>query len=449
MVRDGGQLSRNAGARGAGDARCSASWPRRSCKVGDAQGHPTSANLGDTAGARASYRRAIAIARPCSPATMSRRARTLARAHRQLADVLAWSGDMTGGAGRTRSARGGCTRRSPPRAGRRSRTGCRRRSARSSWAICSAIPTSRTSERPAEALQPLRRGTVGAARAGDAQAPQHERVRRYVGLDAGAASARWTKARADWDGRRAGISGVVRDPLGAGGRGQAHNDIQRDLAVAYEKLGNVQRARGRHAAAIDSYRGALAQFERLAEADPSNAVAARSAAISREKLADTLVATDVRAEATPCCMRRSPPIAVSATAIPTTCRRAAIGTAWRSGWATSLRRRHRVAGKRVACGANRLMWPRAARARRFGLPPGKRYLPPRAGARRVWLVIAASARLKPGPTGSGFSTLGSRLSDGGPASHAGARLKPGPTGIGAFLRLSALGSRNGGAGLSS
>lgn len=31
-------------------------------KVGDAQGHPTSASIGDTAGARASYERAIAIA---------------------------------------------------------------------------------------------------------------------------------------------------------------------------------------------------------------------------------------------------------------------------------------------------------------------------------------------------------------------------------------------------
>jgi hypothetical protein len=70
-----------------------------------------------------------------------------------------------------------------------------------------------------------------------------------------------------------------------------HTDIQRDLAVAYEKLGNVARARSDTRAAIESYRGALAQFMRLAETDPSNVVATRSVAVSREKLADALLAS--------------------------------------------------------------------------------------------------------------------------------------------------------------
>ena len=65
-------------------------------------------------------------------------------------------------------------------------------------------------------------------------------------------------------------------------------EVQRDLAIAYEKLGNVQLASGRAGAAESSYRGALSEFERLAKADPSNVVAMRSVAISREKVAGTL-----------------------------------------------------------------------------------------------------------------------------------------------------------------
>ena len=73
--------------------------------------------------------------------------------------------------------------------------------------------------------------------------------------------------------------------------------MQRDLAIAYEKLGNVQLALGRTAAAEASYRGALGEFERLAKADPSNVVAARSVAISREKVAGTLAAQGHQASA--------------------------------------------------------------------------------------------------------------------------------------------------------
>lgn len=74
-------------------------------------------------------------------------------------------------------------------------------------------------------------------------------------------------------------------------------DVQRDLAIVYEKLGNVRLATGAAAAAEANYRGALTQFDRLALADPSNANAARSAAISREKLASTLSTMGRRGDA--------------------------------------------------------------------------------------------------------------------------------------------------------
>ena len=45
----------------------------------------------------------------------------------------------------------------------------------------------------------------------------------------------------------------------------------RDLAVAYDKLGNVLKAQGNLAAALKSYQDGLAIRERLAGADPGNA----------------------------------------------------------------------------------------------------------------------------------------------------------------------------------
>lgn len=64
-----------------------------------------------------------------------------------------------------------------------------------------------------------------------------------------------------------------------------HTDVERDLAIAYEKRGNVHRLMGNRPNAEASYRGALGRFERLFDADPSNAGAVRSLAISEEKLA--------------------------------------------------------------------------------------------------------------------------------------------------------------------
>ncbi|MEP7118725.1 MAG: serine/threonine-protein kinase, partial [Acidobacteriota bacterium] len=64
-------------------------------RVGDVQGNPSSANLGDTAGALTSYRRAVALAEGAREALPGDReaSRALAGAHRRMADVLAWSGD--------------------------------------------------------------------------------------------------------------------------------------------------------------------------------------------------------------------------------------------------------------------------------------------------------------------------------------------------------------------
>src|SRR5690606_38651023 len=65
-------------------------------RLGLVQGNPTGANLGDIAPARASFARALAIARALVARDPTDRAarRTLALAHEKLSDTDAWIGDL-------------------------------------------------------------------------------------------------------------------------------------------------------------------------------------------------------------------------------------------------------------------------------------------------------------------------------------------------------------------
>ena len=75
-------------------------------RVGDVQGNPTNANLGDMAGARASYEKAVAIAQGAVAAIPndSRARSTLAQLHERLADVTAPKGDVHAGVEHQRQA---------------------------------------------------------------------------------------------------------------------------------------------------------------------------------------------------------------------------------------------------------------------------------------------------------------------------------------------------------
>lgn len=265
-------------------------------KVGDAQGHPTSANIGDTAGARASYLRAIEIAGALTaedPAEVEA-ARTLAMAHRRLADVLAWGGGLGDALRHAETSRqlfaglGGAAHASGDDRFQ---------------AVVAEIklgdllgnPNFPNANRHEDAAARYRVAQAE-LRALAAAAPADARFSRYLGLVLERLGAMHEVA-GDW----AAAEGVYRESFeirsALAARVRLHMDIQRDLAIAHEKLGNVRRALGRDKAAIESYRSALAQFEHLARTDPSNAIAARSVGISREKLADVLVAVPQRAEA--------------------------------------------------------------------------------------------------------------------------------------------------------
>jgi tetratricopeptide (TPR) repeat protein len=64
-------------------------------------------------------------------------------------------------------------------------------------------------------------------------------------------------------------------------------DRQRDLAASHEESGNVQRAQGNLAAALVTYRAALAIRVGLAKADPANTAWQRDLSVSYENIGDT------------------------------------------------------------------------------------------------------------------------------------------------------------------
>ncbi len=255
-------------------------------RVGDVQGNPSNANLGDTAGALRSYRRAVVLAegaRRAAPADVDA-SRALATAHRRLADVMAWSGDT--GAALTESD---TSKRLYDSVAERVGTLDDRLEAAIGWIKEGDLlgnPNLPNAGRTTEAAAAFTTG-LAAFRALNQEHPGDIRVERFVGVSLERigtlheAAARWQEAEAAYR-----ESFEIRRALAT--REPGHRNIQRDLAIAYEKLGKVERATSGSGAGIGNLRNALAQFERLAAVDPADVNAARSAAISREVLGTAL-----------------------------------------------------------------------------------------------------------------------------------------------------------------
>lgn len=280
----------------AGDASLQRELARAWIRVGDVQGNPSSANMGDTAGAMRSYRRAVDLAdgaRRALPGD-AEATRALAGAHRRMADVLAWSGDV--GAALPESERS--KRLYEEVVASAESTPDDRLEAAIGWIKLGDLLGSPN-------LPNLGRGSDAAAAYAtalaafqglDRTAPDDTRVQRFLGLSLERigslheAAGRWAEAEAAYH-----ESFTRRQALAA--REPAHRNIQRDLAIAYEKLGKVERAMKGPGAGLDNLRSALVQLERLAAVDPTDANAARSVAVSREVLAAALADASQRAEA--------------------------------------------------------------------------------------------------------------------------------------------------------
>ena len=63
-------------------------------------------------------------------------------------------------------------------------------------------------------------------------------------------------------------------------------EVQRDLSVSYNKIGNIEQRQGRLEEALQSYQSALAIAQALARQDPRNAQARRDLSISYIKIGD-------------------------------------------------------------------------------------------------------------------------------------------------------------------
>jgi non-specific serine/threonine protein kinase/serine/threonine-protein kinase len=255
-------------------------------KVGNVQGNPRNANLGDSAGAMESYRKALAIAEKWSAPrgdTMLRR--PVALLYEKMADVLTETNQVQEGVGRMRAALDIYREIADANA---------------------ADPAARISVAIAHLKLGDYLGNPNFVNAGESEAAmenyraalslfqslhsadrQNARVRRFLGMmherlgamfalrnDAGAAAAEYQ------------LSADIRVPMAA----EFPNDstMLRDAAIAYEKLGAAMSATGDLDAALINRQKSLDLFRALHAADRQNVMAQHSLAISHVHLADLL-----------------------------------------------------------------------------------------------------------------------------------------------------------------
>jgi tetratricopeptide (TPR) repeat protein len=265
-------------------------------KLGDAQGHPNAANIGDTAAARRSYDQAIAIAGEVLRTNPSDLAvsRTIAMAHRKQADVLAWSSEMQDALRHSGLSRT-LFQQVAVRADATSEDRLQGAVADIKLGDLLGNPNFPNLGRADDAQQHYD-AALAALRRDTAKAAADLRLRRYLGLTLERlgtmheAARRYEEAAAAYR-----ESFEIRQALAAAS--PLHADIQRDLAIALEKLGNVKVFSGDLTGSVEAHRGALAQFERLANADRANATAVRSVAVSRENVARALTRIEHNTEA--------------------------------------------------------------------------------------------------------------------------------------------------------
>ena len=254
-------------------------------KVGNVQGNPQNANLGDSAGALASYHKALAIAErwPALPDSPTRR--PLALVYEKTADVLA---EMN-------------------------RTDEAVETARKSLAIFKEIAEANPTDAAAQlsvAISHLKVGDITGnpkfVNAGDREGamqnyraaetilqglhaadPANPRSRRFLGMIYERMGAVFETLR-DMPAAQTAYerSAEIRVPMAA----EFPNDtnIVRDGAIAYEKLGDAMVAAGKLAAALDHRQKALEMFRNLLQVDPKNVHAQQSLAVSHIHLADLL-----------------------------------------------------------------------------------------------------------------------------------------------------------------
>ncbi|HEV8119066.1 MAG TPA: serine/threonine-protein kinase [Thermoanaerobaculia bacterium] len=277
------RLSKEAG----GDASLKRDLASAYQRIGDVQGNPNNANLGDSASALKSYRKALSIAEPLVAADPSdaQARRTVGVIYEKMADVLAWSGSIGAGVSAARRSLGffeGLAREAPRDAGKQ------RSLAISHIKVgdISGNPSFPNDGNPREALRQYR---FSAAILEDLSKrdPADPKTRRFLGIvheRLGTVSNELGDTAGALEAYRRSFA--IREAVVAD---QPNNtDARRDAAIASEKIGDVLKVIGDRKGALEGYSKALAGFESLAAADPDNANATRSLSIIQVKMGEAL-----------------------------------------------------------------------------------------------------------------------------------------------------------------
>ncbi|HJZ79406.1 MAG TPA: serine/threonine-protein kinase [Pyrinomonadaceae bacterium] len=259
-------------------------------RIGDVQGNPTNANLGDTAGALVSYHQALAIAEALvtSHPTDSEAQQTLALIYQKLSDLQGLTGDLNGAVESVRKSLAFFkTLAEADNANLKARQSL-------------AIAHIKLGDILGNPLFPNVGDRAGALReyqeslalwqALQVANPSEATTRRYLGLvherigTMQQHEGRPAEAVASYQ-----ESLVIRESYAADY--PTNTDARRDLAVGYEKIAGVLATAGDASRALENSRKSLSIFAALSAADPSNANASRSLSISYENAGDVQLRT--------------------------------------------------------------------------------------------------------------------------------------------------------------
>lgn len=256
-------------------------------RIGDVQGNPTNANLGDTEGAFKSYEMALSLVdeliarQPDDPGAQ----RTLAIISEKMGDVLAWRGEIEKAvdyAERSQSILTALAEKSPDD------TELYRALAVSHIKIGDYsgnpnFPNLQDRERALENYYNARDLLENAS----ALDPMNFQIRRYTGLiyeRIGIVENARNNPRESLTAFENSLS--VRKSLAD--EYTMHTDIKRDLAVGYEQIGKVYIALDLPEEAVDNMKSAMRIFKELVDADPNNFQAWLSLSISHINAGDAL-----------------------------------------------------------------------------------------------------------------------------------------------------------------
>jgi len=258
-------------------------------KVGDIQGNPYSANIGDTDGALASYRKAVRISETLSNAHATTETQmALGRSYRSLGDIFEQKGEVA------------------------ETVNYYRRSLQIFDRLAAINPTdaavqdelaraydtlgdglSRTSDGAAESLQSYSK-SLEMRQSQSAKNPSDTKLKRSMAVElskvGAASSANKTEAV---NKIHQGIT--IFEELAAADPNNAR--ARREVGYAYFQLGNVQVVAGDYAAALESRRRAFAIRQESAAQDPKNSQARFDLAAAHADLSEALTGTGETAQA--------------------------------------------------------------------------------------------------------------------------------------------------------